>query len=1852
MSAAAILKLVADEVAKALEADRAARTNPNVAGGSSGNGGQGGALPVRECSFAGFMKCGPTQFHGNEGAVELCRWFEMTESVFGISECAERSKVKFAAATLQGRALTWWNSQVATLGLNVANRKSWTDMRKMMMEEFCLDEEVQRLENELRSLRLRDINIAAYTQRFNELALLCPEAVPTKKKKVELYIKGLPENIKGETTSSRPTVLNEAVRMAHTLMEQKIQDKAERVAENNKRKWESNNNQSGNNNNRNNYRDNTHHHQHNNRRQGNARAMTTTLAEQGGHTGNKPLCNRCMKHHFGYCTIVCNKCGKTGHIASNRRVKAVATGANAQSILTCYGCGEKGHTKNHYPKRNDPQGGNATGRAYAIREAEKGQGPNVVAGKFLINNRYASVLFDYGSDKSFVNTSHSHLIDIKPVRLNTSYEVELADGRIVSTNTVLRGCTLKLINHLFEIDLMPIELGTFDIVIGMDWLVEHDAVIVCGKKEVHIPVQNEVLVVKGNEGVSRLKVISCIKARKYVEKGSQLFLAHVTEKEPSKRRLEDVPVVCEFPEVFPDDLPRLPPPRQVEFRIELVPGAAPVARAPYRLALLEMKELFDQLKELSEKGFIRPSSSPLGAPVLFVKKKDGSFRMCIDYRELNKLTVKNRYPLPRIDDLFDQLQGSCVYSKIDLRSGYHQLRIREEDIPITAFRTRYGHYEFQVMPFGLTNAPVVFMDLMNRVCKPYLDKFVIVFIDDILIYSKSKEEHEEHLKIILGLLKKEQLYAKFSKCDFWLDSVQFLGHVIDSKGVYVDPSKIEAIKNWPAPTTPTEKNKKFEWGEEEKEEAFEMLKQKLCSAPILSLPEGMEDFVVYCDASIKGFGAVLMQREKVIAYASRQLKNHEENYMTHDLELGAMIFALRLWRHYLYETKCVVYTDHKSLQYILNQKELNMRQRRWIELLSDYDCEIRYHPGKANVVADALSRKEREKPLRVRALVMTVYPDLSERILRAQTEAMKEERVKAENLGRLIKPIFKIRSNGIRYFDKRVWLPLFGRLRDLIMHESHKSKYSIHPGSDKMYQDLKKLYWWPNMKADIATYVSKCLTCAKVKAEHQKPSGLLQQPKIPEWKWEKIMMDFVLGLSRTPSGYDSIWVIVDRLTKSAHFLPMKKTDSMEKLTQLYLKEIVCRHGVPVSIISDRDSRFASGFWKSLQKSLGTDVNMSTAYHPETDGQSERTIQTLEDMLRACVIDFGNSWDRHLPLVEFSYNNSYHESIKAAPFEALYGRKCRSPICWTRSRQKSYADVRRKPMEFSVGDMVMLKVSPWKGVIRFGKPGKLSPRYVGPFKVIDRIGPVVYKLELPDELRGIHNTIHVSNLKKCLADENLIIPLEEIQLDDKLHFIDEPVEIMDREVKQLKQSRIPIIKVRCNSRRGPEFTWEREDFFKSKYPHLFVSKHNANRRNRATERRSPSILDQETLDLISHACWVFDSVKYVFYVAKRCEKEIIALHGLLIKSNAWKCGLVETRSLVLLLLIDFLLDHLLFTIETKSDGEGDQGSGCCGAEVLALSVLRLTRLWFNLCSGKVRLVDDMTLDIASIGDVVLKISFGTRWTLKDVRYIPSLKRRLISVRQLDEEVYHVGFGDQQWKVTKGSLVVARGNKRGSLYMVEVYPEVVGAIIDGSGSTALWFGEAEESLFHNVSEDKETAEVKHLKFANGGEYSSLPIKFCVKNGIVMLKMVPETPLQFGVAERLSRTFKVESTRIHVEASKMLWADSVFGCDSFVKVKGVFGEAMKFTFIGSSSDEMRYSFRDTKSHQGSQVVLVDIPKNLTKNDSIVVEHGLSLEITQSPGGSSDKSEGFKNSRSFEDSGRSYKEDSKDGASSKRRL
>nr|GEW01446.1 hypothetical protein [Tanacetum cinerariifolium] len=859
--------------------------------------------------------------------------------------------------------------------------------------------EIKKLEIELWNLKVKENDVPTYTDHFQELTQICTKFVANETKKIDKYISGLPDNIYGSVKASKPKTFDETIELANDLMDQKLCTHAERQTDNKRKADDSSRNNHG-------------HQQHPSKRQNVTKVYNMRTSERKPYERNLP---KHLAHD-------CKSSGNT-NVANTQRVNREITKV-----------------------------GNAEKKGNASRDPDS----NVVTGTFLLNNHYAYILFDTGADRIFMSIVFSSLINIVPTSLENSYDVELADGKIV-----------------------------------------------------------------GEEDKSEGK------------------------------QLKDVPIVRDFPEVFLEDLSGLPPARPVEFQIDLISGAAPVARAPYRLALSEMKELSEQLQELSDKGFIRPSSSHWGSSILFVKKKEGSFRMCIDYRELNKLIVKNRYPLSRIEDLFNQLQGSSVYSNIDLISGCHQLRVREQDVSKTTFRTRYVHYEFQVMPFGLKNAPA------------------------------NEKEHEEHLEAILELLEKKKLYAKFSKCEFWIP-------------------------------------------------------KKLCSALILALPERSKDFMIYCDASHKGLGDVLMLREKMIAYASRQLKIHEKNYTAHDLELG--------------------------LQHILDQKELNMRQRRWVEFLSVYDCDIRYHPRKANVVADALSHKERIESLRVRALVMTIGLDLPKQILEAQIEALKLENLENEDVGGMIrkdipKEKLELHADGTLCLNGRTWLPCYGDLRSVIMHESHNSKYSIHP-------------------------------------------------TIPEWKWDNIMMDFITKLPKSSQGFDNLGDCGSTYKICSLFW---ENDPLDKLARLYLNRIVTRYEIPVSIICDRDGR--------------------------NDGQSERTIQTPKDMLRACVIEFRKCWVKHLPLAEFSYNNNYHASIKAAPYEALYGRKCRSPVCW--------AEVGEAQLTAKVDG-----VRSWG----YGYAQGLT---------LKRGGTI--RLELPQELSRVHHTFHVSNLKKCYADEPLAMPWKEFTL---------------------------------------------------------------------------------------------------------------------------------------------------------------------------------------------------------------------------------------------------------------------------------------------------------------------------------------------------------------------------------------------------------------------------------------------------------------------------------------------------------
>ncbi|WVZ70579.1 hypothetical protein U9M48_019234 [Paspalum notatum var. saurae] len=670
----------------------------------------------------------------------------------------------------------------------------------------------------------------------------------------------------------------------------------------------------------------------------------------------------------------------------------------------------------------------------------------------------------------------------------------------IVTNHIVRYLCLQVgKENLFTNPLVLPQLG-IDIVLGMEWLKQRNARIDVGNRTVRL---------RSSSGTD---VFIHVPLQKHV-----YHTVNVAEAQTEAQALAKILVACDYPDVFPEELPRLPPDRDVEFAIKLVPGTTPVSRRPYRMAPDELKELKVQLQEQLDKGFIRPSSSPWGCPALFVEKKDqGGKRLCVDYRSLNAVTVKNKYPLPHIDILFDQLAGAKFFSKIDLRSGYYQIKIREEDIPKTAFSTRYGLYEYLVMSFGLTNAPAFFMYMMNLVFMNELDMFVVVFIDDILIYSKGEKEHEEHLRIVLARLREHKLYDKFSKCAFWL-----------KEGVAVDLGKVEDVLNWKQPETVTEirsflglagsyrrfikdffktakpmtsltkKNAKYLWSPK-CEEAFQTLKRLLTSAPVIAQLDVTKPFDVYWDASANGLGCVLMQEGRVIAYASRQLRKHEANYPTHDLELAAVVHALKIWRHYLLGNTCHIYTDHKSLKYIFTQPELNMRQRRWLELIKDYDLEVHYHPGKANVVADALSRKAHCNFIEARPIVrvlcceigeikmptvleaelynLIIEPTIEDQIIAAQKKDKGIAHIR-DGINEKKKACFKLDEEGVLWFKNRLVVPKDMELRKKILDEAHTSMFTMHPGSNKMYQDLKQKFWWTRMKREIAKCVSEYDVC-------------------------------------------------------------------------------------------------------------------------------------------------------------------------------------------------------------------------------------------------------------------------------------------------------------------------------------------------------------------------------------------------------------------------------------------------------------------------------------------------------------------------------------------------------------------------------------------------------------------------------------------------------------------------------------------------------------------------------------------------------------------------------------------------------
>jgi hypothetical protein len=940
-----------------------------------------------------------------------------------------------------------------------------------------------------------------------------------------------------------------------------------------------------------------------------------------------------------------------------------------------------------------------------------------------------------------------------------------------------------------------------------------------------------------------------------------------------------VAVVDEYRDVFPDDLPKsLPPKRFIDHHINLVPDSTPPFRHHHRLSPQDLDELKVHLQDLLDHGFIREAHSPYGAPILFAKKAgDTKRRLCIDYRDLNRITIKDRYPLPRVDELIDRLFGARYFTKLDLRSGYHQVRIADDDIQKTAFNTRYGQFEFLVMPFGLTSAPSTFMALMNSILQPFMDKFVVAYLDDVLIYSRTIEEHNEHVRLVLEQFRKHKLYAKESKCEFFRSEVKFLGFIVGAEGVKVDPVKIEAVRNWPVPKsvtdcrsflgfvgfyrkfikdhskvvapisdlTKTAQGKPFSWTPEA-QMAFEQMRDLLCAAPVLALPDPSKPYVVVTDASNFAIGACLMQDQgnglQPIVYMSKKMLDAETRYPVHHKEMLAIVCALKEWRHYLHGAAqgFKVLTDHKSLTYFQRQPNLTERQARWNDFIAEFgpDLVIEYQQGKHNVVADALSRRSDHATTTDVPVVNNVTPvvpvDNTAVLLTATTVGTgltgqivngyatdplcrQINKRYASALSKLPSPPsstssstttsvrassssnkrFVVRPDGLIYYDRtRVYVPAVDELKTTIIREFHDCKTAGHMGYQKTYDRIARQFYWPNQYIDVKLYVRSCLTCQSTKAQNRRLAGLLRPLPIPKRKWQVVTMDFIVQLPRSKRGYDAVYVVVDKYSKRAYFIPTHTTATAVDTARLFFEHIVCGgHGIPESIVSDRDSKFTSKFWESLWKLLDTNLAMSTANHPQTDGQTEIMNRTLEQMLRAYISLNQDNWDELLPYAELAYNSSTNASTQFTPYELDLGQNpvlpvnlvavgsdplpdldstndavetmmnnmrkslatARDNLIVAQERQKKYADEHRREEIFVVGDRVLLDTSD----ITFAKGSKkLQYKFIGPFNVTKVISSVSYQIELPDRFR-IHDVFHVSKLKRAVETDRF--PTREQQI---------------------------------------------------------------------------------------------------------------------------------------------------------------------------------------------------------------------------------------------------------------------------------------------------------------------------------------------------------------------------------------------------------------------------------------------------------------------------------------------------------
>ncbi|KAL4352593.1 hypothetical protein GQ457_06G013560 [Hibiscus cannabinus] len=846
----------------------------------------------------------------------------------------------------------------------------------------------------------------------------------------------------------------------------------------------------------------------------------------------------------------------------------------------------------------------------------------------------------------------------------------------------------------------------------------------------------------------------------------------------------------------------LPPPRNTDHAIHVEPGSKPVNVKPYRYPHFQKGEIERQVQQMLTTEVIQRSNSPYSSPVLLVKKKDGTWRFCVDYRALNAITVKDKFPIPTVDELFDELGGAVWFSKLDLLAGYHQIRVRDEDVPKTAFRTHEGHYEFRVMPFGLTNAPSTFQATMNGIFRLYLHKFVLIFLDDILVYSKDWQEHLRHLREVLLVLRRNRLVAKRSKCMFGRDRVEYLGHVISREGLKVDLEKVEAIQAWPTPKNVKgvrgflgiagyyrrfiqgfasiaaplsdllKKGEDFEWNLAA-QEAFDQLKAMLCNAPVLALPQFDETFFVETDASGVGIGAVLVQGNKPIAYFSQKLSARMQGESTYNREMYAITQAVGKWRQYLLGRKFVIVTDQKSLRELTAQTIQTPEQQRWLSRLIGYDFEIHYRPGKMNNAADSLSR---ETNVILMAMTRTSWGILED--IRKASEHDSELMHIREQIQQGIEEYLAYENQGgIILYKGRIMVPNEIALKSLLLREYHGSIRGGHAGILRTFQRISANFYWKNMRKEVRQYVNECQVCQRMKSDSLSPAGLLQPLPIPEQVFEDISIDFITGLPKS-NGKEAILVVVDRLTKYGHFFSLPRHYDSIDIAKVMVQGVVKLHGIPRSIVSDRDKIFMSELWQEMAKLQGTELCMSTAYHPQTDGQTEALNKCLEMYLRCLTGDEPSKWEKYLAWAEYWYNTAYQVSAGMTPFKALYGRdpptivdylegasrneqvnqelrdrdkllrELKQNLTRARMQMKNQADKHRRKKELEEGSWAFVRLQPYRQMSLQSRCNqKLSPKFFGPYRIAQRIGKVAYKLELPESTR-IHPVFHISQLKPC------------------------------------------------------------------------------------------------------------------------------------------------------------------------------------------------------------------------------------------------------------------------------------------------------------------------------------------------------------------------------------------------------------------------------------------------------------------------------------------------------------------------